>query len=230
MPIGLGFVLVGQVLEGGDAPVAAAARRRPSSSSAARSAPCSSVSRSPTSSARGGASRACSSTTRRPPTKIISDHHAAGDQGPPRRHHVARGRGRRHRRSVHAAGPDARRRRHEPQHAAGDARGRERQPRRDSTRRPAKVYEAAGGYAPTIGILGAVLGLIHVMENLSDPNKLGAGIAVAFVATVYGVGSANLLFLPDRGEAARARPARRRSAASWSSRASSPSRKASTRA
>lgn len=61
---------------------------------------------------------------------------------------------------------------------------------------PAKVYEAAGGYAPTIGILGAVLGLIHVMENLSDPNKLGAGIAVAFVATVYGVGSANLLFLP----------------------------------
>jgi chemotaxis protein MotA len=60
----------------------------------------------------------------------------------------------------------------------------------------AKVWEAAGGYAPTIGILGAVLGLIHVMENLSDPAKLGGGIAVAFVATVYGVGSANLLFLP----------------------------------
>ena len=60
----------------------------------------------------------------------------------------------------------------------------------------AKVWEAAGGYAPTIGILGAVLGLIHVMENLSDPNKLGGGIAVAFVATVYGVGTANLLFLP----------------------------------
>jgi chemotaxis protein MotA len=61
---------------------------------------------------------------------------------------------------------------------------------------PARVYESAGGYAPTIGILGAVLGLIHVMENLSDPDKLGAGIAVAFVATVYGVGSANLIFLP----------------------------------
>ena len=60
----------------------------------------------------------------------------------------------------------------------------------------AKVWEAAGGYAPTIGILGAVLGLIHVMENLSDPAKLGGGIAVAFVATVYGVGTANLLFLP----------------------------------
>lgn len=60
----------------------------------------------------------------------------------------------------------------------------------------AKVYEAAGGYAPTLGILGAVLGLIHVMENLADPSKLGAGIAVAFVATVYGVGSANLFFLP----------------------------------
>jgi len=59
-----------------------------------------------------------------------------------------------------------------------------------------KVFKAAGGYAPTIGILGAVLGLIHVMENLNDPSKLGAGIAVAFVATVYGVGSANLLFLP----------------------------------
>jgi chemotaxis protein MotA len=59
-----------------------------------------------------------------------------------------------------------------------------------------KVFKSAGGYAPTIGILGAVLGLIHVMENLNDPSKLGAGIAVAFVATVYGVGSANLLFLP----------------------------------
>ncbi|GAB2883221.1 flagellar motor protein [Uliginosibacterium flavum] len=60
----------------------------------------------------------------------------------------------------------------------------------------AKVWEAAGGYAPTVGILGAVLGLIHVMENLSEPSKLGAGIAVAFVATIYGVGSANLIFLP----------------------------------
>jgi chemotaxis protein MotA len=60
----------------------------------------------------------------------------------------------------------------------------------------AKVWEAAGGYSPTIGILGAVLGLIHVMENLSDPTKLGAGIAVAFVATVYGVGAANLFYLP----------------------------------
>jgi chemotaxis protein MotA len=63
-----------------------------------------------------------------------------------------------------------------------------------------KVFEAAGGYAPTVGILGAVLGLIHVMENLSDPSKLGSGIAVAFVATVYGVGSANLLFLPMAGK------------------------------
>ena len=59
-----------------------------------------------------------------------------------------------------------------------------------------KIFKSAGGYSPTIGILGAVMGLIHVMENLSDPSKLGAGIAVAFVATVYGVGSANLLFLP----------------------------------
>jgi len=59
-----------------------------------------------------------------------------------------------------------------------------------------KIFKSAGGYAPTIGILGAVLGLIHVMENLNDPSKLGAGIATAFVATVYGVGSANLLFIP----------------------------------
>jgi chemotaxis protein MotA len=63
-----------------------------------------------------------------------------------------------------------------------------------------KVLEAAGGYAPTVGILGAVLGLIHVMENLSEPARLGSGIAVAFVATVYGVGSANLLFLPLAGK------------------------------
>lgn len=59
-----------------------------------------------------------------------------------------------------------------------------------------KVWETAGGYTPTVGILGAVLGLIHVMENLSDPSKLGSGIAVAFVATVYGVGFANLIFIP----------------------------------
>ncbi|MFZ6755636.1 flagellar motor protein [Undibacterium sp. Ji50W] len=63
-------------------------------------------------------------------------------------------------------------------------------------RQAAKIWEAAGGYSPTIGILGAVLGLIHVMENLTDPSKLGGGIAVAFVATIYGVGMANLLFLP----------------------------------
>ncbi|MFN0314243.1 MAG: flagellar motor protein [Burkholderiales bacterium] len=66
----------------------------------------------------------------------------------------------------------------------------------DLHRQCAKVWEAAGGYAPTIGIMGAVLGLIQVMQNLSDPAKLGAGVAVAFVATIYGVGSANLIFLP----------------------------------
>jgi chemotaxis protein MotA len=60
----------------------------------------------------------------------------------------------------------------------------------------ARIWEAAGGYSPTIGIMGAVLGLIHVMENLTEPSKLGAGIAVAFVATIYGVGLANLVFLP----------------------------------
>lgn len=59
-----------------------------------------------------------------------------------------------------------------------------------------KVYESMGAYCPTIGIIGAVMGLIHVMENLADPSKLGSGIATAFVATIYGVGLANLLFLP----------------------------------
>lgn len=59
-----------------------------------------------------------------------------------------------------------------------------------------KVWSDAGGFSPTIGIIGAVLGLIHVMGNLSDTSKLGTGIAVAFVATVYGVSFANLLFLP----------------------------------
>ena len=59
-----------------------------------------------------------------------------------------------------------------------------------------KVLEAMGGYSPTIGIIGAVMGLIHVMQNLSDPSKLGGGIATAFVATIYGVGLANLFLLP----------------------------------
>lgn len=59
-----------------------------------------------------------------------------------------------------------------------------------------KVFEGAGGYSPTIGIIGAVLGLIHVMSQLDDPSKIGEGIAVAFVATVYGVGAANLVLIP----------------------------------
>jgi len=63
-------------------------------------------------------------------------------------------------------------------------------------RRAARIWEAAGAYAPTIGILGAVMGLIHVMEKLDSPGQLGNGIARAFVATLYGVGFANLLFIP----------------------------------
>ena len=62
--------------------------------------------------------------------------------------------------------------------------------------RGTKVYESAGGYSPTLGIIGAVLGLIQVMQNLSDPSKLGSGIAVAFVATVYGLFAANLVLFP----------------------------------
>jgi chemotaxis protein MotA len=63
-------------------------------------------------------------------------------------------------------------------------------------RAEAKVYDAAGGYAPTVGIIGAVLGLIQVMKHLDQIELVGHGIAVAFVATVYGVGSANIFFLP----------------------------------
>lgn len=60
----------------------------------------------------------------------------------------------------------------------------------------AKVFEQAGGYAPTVGIIGAVMGLIQVMKNLANIDEVGHGIAVSFVATVYGVGIANLFFLP----------------------------------
>jgi chemotaxis protein MotA len=65
---------------------------------------------------------------------------------------------------------------------------------------PVKFFEAFGGYLPTLGIIGAVLGLIQVMQNLNDPSKLGEGIAVAFVATVYGLVSANIIFLPWAGK------------------------------
>lgn len=60
----------------------------------------------------------------------------------------------------------------------------------------ARIWMDAGGFAPTIGIIGAVLGLIQVMANLTDTTALGQGIAIAFVATIYGVGSANLIFIP----------------------------------
>lgn len=66
----------------------------------------------------------------------------------------------------------------------------------DHSKHSVEFYEAAGGFSPTIGIIGAVLGLIHVMSNLSDTSKLGAGIAVAFVATIYGLMVANIICLP----------------------------------
>ena len=64
----------------------------------------------------------------------------------------------------------------------------------------AKAFETAGGYSPTIGIIGAVLGLMQVMKNLANIDEVGRGIAAAFVATVYGVGAANLFFLPAGGK------------------------------
>jgi chemotaxis protein MotA len=72
--------------------------------------------------------------------------------------------------------------------------------RGEKDERVPKVFESAAGFAPTIGIIGAVLGLIQVMQHLQDINEVGKGIAVAFVATIYGVGSANLLFLPFAGK------------------------------
>jgi chemotaxis protein MotA len=68
--------------------------------------------------------------------------------------------------------------------------------RETSDDEPARIFESAAGYAPTFGVLGAVLGLIHVMRSLDTPGSLGEGVAVAFVATVYGLGLANLLLLP----------------------------------
>jgi chemotaxis protein MotA len=68
--------------------------------------------------------------------------------------------------------------------------------REQSDTRAAKVFEGMGIYSPTLGIIGAVLGLMAVMQNLADPSKLGHGIAAAFVATIYGIGLANLFFLP----------------------------------
>ncbi len=62
------------------------------------------------------------------------------------------------------------------------------------------VFESAGGFSPTIGIIGAVLGLIQVMQHLDHINEVGRGIAVAFVATIYGVAAANLFFLPAAGK------------------------------
>ncbi len=63
-----------------------------------------------------------------------------------------------------------------------------------------KVFESAGGFSPTIGIIGAVLGLIQVMQHLDKIDEVGRGIAVAFVATIYGVGAANIFFLPASGK------------------------------
>ena len=68
--------------------------------------------------------------------------------------------------------------------------------REQNDTRAAKVFEGMGVYSPTLGIIGAVLGLMAVMQNLADPSKLGHGIAAAFVATIYGIGLANLVFLP----------------------------------
>jgi chemotaxis protein MotA len=70
----------------------------------------------------------------------------------------------------------------------------------DSEERLPAVFESAGGFSPTIGILGAVLGLIQVMQHLDNTQEVGRGIAVAFVATIYGVAAANLCFLPFAGK------------------------------
>jgi len=72
--------------------------------------------------------------------------------------------------------------------------------RAEQDERIPQVFESAGGFAPTVGIIGAVLGLIQVMQHLENITEVGRGIAVAFVATIYGVGSANLLFLPSAGK------------------------------
>lgn len=64
----------------------------------------------------------------------------------------------------------------------------------------ASIFETAGGYAPTMGIIGTVMGLVHVLSNLESPETLGPSIALAFIATLYGIGSANILWLPIAGK------------------------------
>ena len=102
--------------------------------------------------------------------------------------------------------PGGRRHRHEPdpQHH-----GTRNHPVGAGRRGRSQGYEAAGGYAPTIGIIGAVIGLIQVMKNLANIDEVGRGIAVAFVATIYGVASANLFFLPAGSKLQVARAGRR---------------------
>jgi chemotaxis protein MotA len=126
---------------------------------------------------------------RRRPRGQLEPHRAQGGPAGPGRRGRCRTRQLRTQRPATAGG--RRRAGSHPQHPRSDFYTQE---SRDIN--AAKVFESMGGYAPTIGIIGAVMGLIHVMGNLADPSQLGSGIAVAFVATIYGVASANLLLLP----------------------------------
>jgi chemotaxis protein MotA len=100
--------------------------------------------------------------------------------------------------------------------------------REEFDNRGAKVFESMGIYAPTLGIIGAVLGLIAVMGNLADPSKLGPGIATAFTATIYGIASANMFFLPVANKLKTAVAGRRPRIGKCSSKAWSPSPRART--
>ena len=117
-------------------------------------------------------------------------------QGPPRGPAGTRRAARRDRGPLHPQRPAARRRRHRPGDGARDPRGRGRRHGRPPRGRRAAPFEKAGGFAPTMGIIGTVLGLVHVLENLAAPSTLGPSISAAFIATLMGVGAANVVFLP----------------------------------
>ena len=165
---------------------------------------------------------------RRPTT--VDDRVKLAEQGPPRGPAGPRGRGRRRSRtrSSSAALETGRSTAPTPRRSPTSS-----APRSTPSARPtsaaAKIFHDMGGYAPTIGIIGTVLGLVHVLGNLSDPSKLGEKIAGAFVATLWGVMTANMLLVPDRptGSSGSARSSASRWR--WSSRACWPSRPAPTR-
>src|ERR1017187_1477802 len=121
------------------------------------------------------------------------------EPGAPRGHHLTRQRAGQHSGTLPPPRPHARGRRDQPQELR-KIMELELDNKEEQEEKIPQLFESAGGFAPTIGIIGAVLGLIQVMQHLDKIDEVGKGIAVAFVATLYGVGAANLILLPASGK------------------------------